>query len=220
MIIAGIIGDAGKVETAKIINTIFSAKGKKVNIIDSSSLLNLDGKRLKGYIKELEKNETDLLILKASVSDAEKGIFEGVHLDVVLYTDRSEMSSDSEALPYSSNIGRVFSQMDEKGIAIVNVDDDDIIKMLQDMKYRFVTYGFNDKASITTSSIGDSVFKDGFICCLQQEISTQNGKIIEPQEYKLKLNESEFDSNSVLAAASFAIINDVDLSSSGENPSM
>ncbi len=220
MIIAGIIGGEGKVETAKIINSIFAAKGKKVNIIDSSSLLSLDGKRLKGYINELEKNDTDLLILKATASDAEKGLFDGVQFDFVLYTDRAEVAADTEILARSSNIGRVFSLMDEKGIAIVNIDDSDIIQMLTDMKYRFVTYGFNDKASITTSSIGDSVFKDGFICCLQQEISTQNGKIIEPQEYKLKLKESEFDSNSVLAAASFAIINDVDLNNFGENPSM
>jgi len=220
MIIAGVIGGEKKAETAKIISSIFGAKGNKVNIIDSSSLANLGCTKIRAYIKELEKNGTDLLILKASVPDAEKGIFDGVEFDFVIYTDRTDVGPDSEVLTCSSGLGRVFSLMDEKGVAIVNVDDSDIIQMLTEMKYRFVTYGFNDKASVTTSSIGDSVFTDGFICCLQQPISTQNGRIIEPQEYKLKFAESEFDSNSVLAAASFAIINDVDLNSFGENPSI
>jgi len=53
--------------------------------------------------------------------------------------------------------------------------------------------------------------KEGFICCLQRSIPTRGGEIIEPQEYKLNLDASEFDSHNVLAAASFAIVNGIDL---------
>ena len=220
MLIAGIIGSEGKVQTASLINSILAAKGKKVSVIDSASLLGLDGNRIKAYISELGKNNIDLLLLKASITDIDKFIFDEVQFDIVIYTDKAEDSSGPDRNEYSEKMERIFSLMVDKGVAIVNVDDIDLITLLQGMKHSFVTYGFNTKASITTSSIGDSVFKDTFICCLQRSISTRNGKIIEPQEYKLKLEASEFDSHNVLAAASFAIINGIDLNNISEIPTM
>lgn len=208
MLIAGIIGSEGKVQTASLINSILASKGKKVSVIDAASLPGLDGRRIKAYISELEKNNVDLLLIKTGISDVDKFLFDEVQFDVVIYTDKAE---DITRNDYPERIERVFSLMADKGIAIVNVDDSDLISLLQGMKHSFVTYGFNTKASITTSSIGDTLFKDSFICCLQRSISTRSGKMIEPQEYKLKLETSEFDSHNVLAAASFAIINGIDL---------
>ena len=219
MLIAGIIGSEGKVQTASLINSILASKGKKVSVIDSASLLGLDGNRIKAYISELGKNNIDLLLLKAGISDIDKFLDE-VQFDIVIYTDKADDSRGPDRKEYSEKMERVFSLMADKGVAIVNVDDIDLITLLQGMKHSFVTYGFNTKASITTSSIGDRVFKDTFICCLQRSISTRNGKIIEPQEYKLKLEASEFDSHNVLAAASFAIINGIDLNNISEIPTM
>lgn len=211
MLIAGIIGSEGKVQTASLINSILASIGKKVSVIDSSSLLGLDGRRIRAYVCELEKNDIDLLLLKTGISDIDKFISFEMQFDIAIYTDKAEDIDESDKNKNSEKMERAFSLMAEKGVAIVNVDDSDLIRLLQGMKHRFVTYGFNSKASITTSSIGDTVFKDGFICCLQRSISTHNGKVIEPQEYKLKLEANEFDSHNVLAAASFAIINDIDL---------
>ena len=211
MLIAGIIGSEGKLQTASLINSILALNGKKVSIIDSANLLGLDGKRVKAYISELEKNNIDLLLLKTGISDIDKFLSDEVHFDIVIYTDKVEDISILDQNEYAEKMVSLFSLMTDKGVAIVNVDDIDLIGLLQGMKHRFVTYGFNKKASITTSSIGDTLFKDSFICCLQRSISTRNGKVIEPQEYKLKLEASEYDSHNVLAAASFAIINGIDL---------
>ncbi len=211
MLIACIIGSEGKVQTAGLINSMLASEGKKVSIIDSASLSGLDSKRIKAYINELEKNNTDLLLLKAGVSDAERIFSEDLQPDIVVYTDKTKEHVTSGHSSSSEMIKKVFSLMTEKGTAIVNSDDCELISLLQGMKQSVVTYGFNTKASITTSSIGDGVFKDGFICCLQNPISARNGKVIEPQEYKLKLEENELDSHNVLAAASFAIINGIDL---------
>ena len=220
MLIAGIIGNEGKVQTASLINSILASKGEKVSVIDSASLLGLDSKRIKAYISELEKNNVDLLLLKTNITDVDKFLSDEVQFDIIIYTDKAEDIEESDRNEYSEKVARVFSLMAEKGVAIVNVDDSDLISVLQGMKHRFVTYGFNTKASITTSSIGDSVFKDGFICCLQRSISTRSGKVVEPQEYKLNLEASEFDSHNVLAAASFAIINGIDLNNISGIPTM
>jgi len=217
MLIAGIIGSEGKVQTANLINSILTSEGIKVSVIDTANLLGLEGNRIKAYISELEKNNVDLLLLKTGISDIDKVLSDELHFDVVIYTDKSEEITETDKHEYSEIMARAFSLIADKGVAIVNVDDIDLISLLQGMKHRFVTYGFNTKASITTSSIGDTLFKDSFICCLQRPISTCSGKLIEPQEYKLKLEAEEFDSHNVLAAASFAIINGIDLNHTSEN---
>lgn len=220
MLIAGIIGSEGKVQTASIINTILASKGEKVSVIDSASLLGLDGKRIRAYVSELEKNNVDLLLIKTNIIDVDKFLSDEIQFDIVIYTDRTDSADESNNKDYSEKMKRVFSLISEKGVAIINDDDNDLIGLLSGMKHRFVTYGFNTKASITTSSIGDSVFKGGFICCLQDPISTHKGKVIEPQEYKLNIEAGEFDSHNVLAAASFAIINGIDLNNIDELPTM
>lgn len=211
MLIAGIFGSKGKLQTAAIISSMLAAQGEKVSVIDSTRLPAMDGSKIKAYIAELEKNSVDLLLLKIELADIDRLLSDGLQFDILIYTDKAEDGLDFEKLEYKNKVKQIFSLMADKGVAIVNVDDNELIRLLQGMKHRFVTYGFNTKASVTTSSIGDSVFKDGFICCLQRSISARNGKIIEPQEYKLQLESGEFDSHNVLAAASFAIINGIDL---------
>jgi UDP-N-acetylmuramyl tripeptide synthase len=139
-----------------------------------------------------------------------------IHFDIVIYTDRAEEPAALTGQDYSGKMENVFSHISEKGIAIVNVDDIELINLLKGLKLRFVTYGFNTKASITTSSTGDNIFKDSFICCLQRTISTRGGSVIEPQEYKLRVDSDEFDNRNLLAAASFAIINGIDLNQINE----
>ena len=211
MLIAGIFGSKGKLQTAAIISSMLAAQGEKVSVIDSTRLPAMDGSKIKAYIAELEKNSVDLLLLKIELADIDRLLSDGLQFDILIYTDKAEDGLDFEKPEYKNKVKQIISLMADKGVAIVNVDDNELISLLQGMKHRFVTYGFNTKASVTTSSIGDSVFKDGFICCLQRSISARNGKIIEPQEYKLQLESGEFDSHNVLAAASFAIINGIDL---------
>lgn len=211
MLIAGIIGSQGKIQTANIINTILTSTGKKMSIVDSKNLLGHDLKTIKSYLYELEKNNTEILLLKINIDDIDLFLLNDIHFNIMIYTDKIEDIPETDRNYYSAKMNKVFSLMADKGVAIVNADDSELISLLQGIKQPVVTYGFNTKASITTSSIGDTVFKDGFICCLQKRISARNGEVIEPQEYKLNLESSEFDTYNVLAAASFAIINGIDL---------
>jgi UDP-N-acetylmuramate-alanine ligase len=216
MLIAGIIGSEGKLQTASIINSILTSKGEKVSIIDSTSMPGFDGKRIKAYISELEKNNIGMLMLKAGLPDIDRFLPEDIRFDILVYTDKVKDSDVFDRKEHITRLRRIFSLMAEKSIAIVNVDDSQLIDLLQGMRHRFITYGFNTKASVTTSSVGDTVFKDSFICCLQRPVSTRGGKVIEPQEYKLYLDAGEFDSHNVLAAASFAIVNGIDLNEPGK----
>ena len=220
MLIAGILGSEGKLQTAGIISSILASKGEKVSVIDPAGMPGMDSRRTAAYISELEKNNVDMLILKMDILDVDKYISDELRFDILIYTDKSNDISLMGKAEYTSRLEKVFSLIDDKGVAIVNVDDSDMMKLIKGRMYKVITYGFNTKASITTSSIGDTVYKDGFICCLQRSISTRGGKIIEPQEYKLRFDAGGLDSHNLLAAASFAIVNGIDLNSFSENPPM
>ena len=211
MLIAGIIGSEIKLQTASLINSILTSKGKRLSVVDSKNLLELDLKRIRAYIGELEKNNSDILLLKINITDIDRLLMKDLHFDIMIYTDGVEKTLELDHTRHSDNIGRFFALMAEKGIVIVNADDSGLLSLLQGLKQHVVTYGFNTKASITTSSVGDPMLESSFICCLQRTISARNGDIIEPQEYKLELDASGFDTHSVLAAASFAIVNGIDL---------
>lgn len=210
MLITGIVGYDDKGRTANLINSIFSSRGKKISIVDLRSFSGFDLKKIKDYIKELEKNKTDILIFKIDFINENQELYNYLHFDIMIYADKSDVLKE-EAEKHMEKAGWVFSMLDEKGIAIVSVDDKDIIRLLQDMKYQIVTYGFNSKASITTSSIGDSVLNDNFMCCLQKSITAGKGAHIEPQEFSIRVPDKDTDSYNILAAASFAIVNGVDL---------
>ncbi len=213
MIIAGIVGQNGINETSNLVNSILSSTSRKVSIVDSKNLVGLDAKRIKNYIAELGKNNVNIMVLKINVVDLEEQFFDGLRFDIIIYTDNARDPQETHVKSDGNLMGKIMSMLDDKGVIIVNEDDGELMSFLDGVKQHIVTYGFNSKASITTSSVGDTFFEDKFMCSLQKTISAKNGLLIEPQEYIIKVDSKETDSYNVLAAASFAIVNGIDLNS-------
>lgn len=213
MLIAGIISQSDKESTANLINSIFSASKKRFSIVDSKSLTNLDSKRFKAYLNELLKHNTDILILKVDIFDLDKDIFDCLKFDIIIFNDKADDFKEANSDVYKEYMRKAFSLLDEKGIAIVNADDNELTNFLNGIKHYIITYGFNLKASITTSSVGDLVAKNNIMCCLQRTLFARNGSIIEPQEFIIKTQTDMYDTYNVLAAATFALVNGVDLNS-------
>lgn len=211
MLIAGIIGQDNKESTANLINSIFSASKKRFSIVDSKTLINLDVKRFKAYLSELIKNNTDILILKVNIFDLDKEIFNYLKFDIIIFTDKADDFNESISNVYKIAMRKAFSLLDDKGIAIVNADDVELANFLNGIKHYIITYGFNLKASITTSSVGDLVAESDIMCCLQRTVFARNGNVIEPQEFIIKTQSEMYDPYNVLAAATFALVNGVDL---------
>jgi len=211
MVITGIVGHDGKAQTANLISSILSSKGKKVSVVDSKIISEMDFRTVKDYVYELEKNNVDILVLKINIDDAEKRIFDYLHFDFIIYIGKPDFLNEHENRNYSLLMKRIFSLLKEKGIAIINIDENDSSQFLEDIKFYTVTYGFNSKASVTTSSVGDNVLEDSFICCLQNNIPARDGNLIAPHEYRINIEASNLDTHNLLAAVSFAIANGVDL---------
>ncbi len=211
MLIAGIIGKHDKERTASLINSIAQNSHKKISTLNSKDLTCLDVETLKDYLLQLERNNIDIFILKLDLPDISEDIYDYLRFDIIVFTDKADEINGDGTKVHVELMRKAFSLLNENGIAIINADDNDLTEFFRGIKHYTVTYGFNLKASVTTSSIGDPMSNDNILCCLQRRIHTRNGSIIEPQEFRVKTIFEDTDPNNILAAAVFALINEIDL---------
>ncbi len=95
-------------------------------------------------------------------------------------------------------------------VIILNSDESNILKALNTEdcgNTKIITYGLNNKACVTASSISD----DSVQCCIQRSLPAFSGEILEQQEFPVKTHEkNKTDVYSVLAAVTAALVNDGD----------
>lgn len=84
---------------------------------------------------------------------------------------------------------------------IFNTDIIENLNLLDDLKVQLITYGFNSKATITTSSMEENKA----MVCLQRVVENVQGKKIEPQERKMHLPE-ENNSYAVMELMSLQLL--------------
>ncbi|MCL2198110.1 MAG: hypothetical protein FWB80_04225 [Defluviitaleaceae bacterium] len=107
----------------------------------------------------------------------------------------------AEASPVLSEI---IPSMDDDDFLIVNADDKTIFSMLEKIpaRSRLITYGFNNRACITASS----VTRDGVQVCIQRGFYGLDGLEREPREFSAPAGGE--NSMSVLgAAAAWVVLN-------------
>lgn len=68
---------------------------------------------------------------------------------------------------------------------IFNTDIKENMELLENLTLNLITYGFNSKATITTSSVEEQKM----LICLQRGIKNLQGGIIEPQEIEIQTNQ-------------------------------
>jgi UDP-N-acetylmuramyl tripeptide synthase len=210
MLLAGIAGHPGMAGAASLISSIFSSKKKKVSVVDAAGLHGFDVRKLKNYMQELERSQVDVLILKMNREDLEKANIKSLHFDIMIYDNKADDVKEDMDYSRQSVVKTLQELVGDKGVLILNADDKEHDMLFGDNTPCMVTYGFNPKASVIPSSIGDLFFSDGLLCCLQKSVTATDGSTVEPQEYKLKMEDNEPDAYNALAAASFAIVNGLD----------
>lgn len=100
-------------------------------------------------------------------------------------------------------------------ILIVNTDDRRVFPLKLKTGNKLITCGMNHRASVTLSSylepMGDE--KNSKIqCCIQRNIPTVSGRIFEPQEFSLLLEQGQKSVSGALAAVTTLIAADVEFS--------
>ena len=84
---------------------------------------------------------------------------------------------------------------------ILNSDVKENLPLLENLDLKIITYGYNQKASITTSSVED----ERVIVCLQRGIKNIYQEEIEPQEMEFKTDKNE-NNSAILELASLLFL--------------
>ncbi|HEY9059520.1 MAG TPA: Mur ligase family protein [Pseudobacteroides sp.] len=212
MIITGIIESGIESTTMNLISKILNKSEKKISIIASGNLIGLDYRKVPEYIRELKKNGVEILMIGIKLDDLIHEVFSGFNFDVIIFVNKADEINEDDNGNKNNLIEKLFLLTDDKATVILNADDHERISLLQGKRYSVLTYGFNSKASVTASSIGEGIYRENFICCLQRTLVTKDGNVVEPQEFEIDVNLNSIDPYSVMAAAAFAVFSGAILS--------
>ena len=84
---------------------------------------------------------------------------------------------------------------------ILNSDVKENLQLLENLDLKIITYGYNQKASVTTSSVEE----EKVIVCLQRGIKNIYQEEIEPQEMEFKTDKNE-NNSAILELASLLFL--------------
>lgn len=85
---------------------------------------------------------------------------------------------------------------------VVNADEPISFKILETIKTNVITYGFNTKSTITTSSVKE----DSIFICLQRNIQNRIEEILEPQEIFIPLTSYKVNASMIMGLVSVLLI--------------
>lgn len=119
-------------------------------------------KQLNKEIKQL--NLTAISINKNSINNIKNIVFDLIVIDSPILLEKKKF----EKIICNTKI------------LLINSDMEIEINCLGNLKNTVITYGYNSKATVTTSSISN----EEIMICIQRNIANKNGEIIEPQEIK------------------------------------
>lgn len=212
MILAGFAGSDKKYGVAMTAHGVLTEAGLRSSFIDSDKSKELaDAKILRHYLSELEKNGVDVVVFFIEYDDILHAGYSDLNFDIMVSlidfdTDNSVWTEKTQHC-----VRKIYEKVKEKGTVIVNIDDENSLMTIKGIKAYIITFGFNLKASLTASSVGDSLNESNHIFCLQRAIRNIRNKRIEPQEFSVKLLKHErrniYDA---LAITAFALVCGID----------
>ena len=100
-------------------------------------------------------------------------------------------------------IAAILPSLSSDDFLIVNADDQTIFPLLEKSKAKLITYGFNNRACITASS----VTSDGVQVCIQRGFKGIDGAECEPHEFAARTGRGENSMSVLAAAAAWVVIN-------------
>ncbi|MCT4621700.1 MAG: Mur ligase family protein [Marinisporobacter sp.] len=196
----GIAGTNGKTTTAKMIYHVLREQGVYVGFI-SKEEISTNGEKLETdfshlnienifYLSdEMTKKNVEIIIMEIDHSFFDKKVLQGMDFDMIVYTsiEMDDIKNIDETKKYMDLQKDILSNLSHKGILIINTDDKNSFKLLENIKNRLIiTYGFSSKATITASSIEIAPIE--FNCCIQRGITSLNNIDLEPMEVPIAMN--------------------------------
>jgi len=201
MHIAGIIESSNTQSILDTIKYFLNNENKKVSFSEYSYFKNRE--TWNDYCLAIEQTGTEILIIKIKNSDVDEALY-FIPFDTLIINDYNEWK-------IVSNIIHTNKKSFKNLTVILNSDVIKTAKFTDEEICRVLCYGFNRDSNITTSSTGEPSISGQFLCYIRNSLITANGRRVEPQEYVININSTAVDPYDILAAASFAVLYDVNL---------
>lgn len=230
MLKIGIIGDSEISDIANILNGILSKKKRAAKNINSYKTEFSEDISFMNNKNPRHKND-EVLIEKIFASDINYNNVFNNQFDILVINKLLEKFGDNFTInskPYNSSDNSVIRTLNlemknnylkRNGVIVVNSDEKNIFKTIKNSGNLVITYGLNNKACVTASSITDT----DVVCCIQRSLPTISGGILEQQEFAVRQDDNEnsvtYDNGddgrsgvySVLAAVTAALVNDCEI---------
>ena len=127
--------------------------------------------------KEIETKDLKIEIIPINNKSIEN--VKNVKYDIIIIIDELEDLKDKEKY--------ITNTLKNSKYLILNSDIKFDIGIIKDVNIRTITYGLNQKATITASSIGES----DMIVCIQRAFKDINNNTIEQKEVRRKIEKSD-----------------------------
>ncbi len=195
MKIIGITGTNGKTSTVRLVADILKKSGKKVGTIGTlgaffddksfeSELTTPDPHILHGIFSKMQKCGVEMVVMEISAHAIALDKIEGINFDVTALTNITQDHLDFFGT--MENYAKTKMQLLQKKYSkqsIVCIDDERIVRELENIEVPFVTYGIENPSDIFAIDIIKSVKGIGFVCNCLDEIF--EGKTTLIGEYNL-----------------------------------
>ncbi|MBZ4664219.1 MAG: hypothetical protein JG776_1936 [Caloramator sp.] len=188
MIIIGIFGSRGKSFVGDVLLEFFKKHKKNAYVIGTKD----DSEE---SFFNLLRNSIDYIIIEISREDIINNKINKIKFDILIHT-ALEYEKESLIKSYQN----LISNLKENGYIILNADSIQKIDYVCEKVYP-ITYGLNERTTVSASSI-DDMNELCFSYCLQRSIVTINGKLVQPFEKPLKVKGKYQDVYYYLAALS------------------
>ncbi|QUH24464.1 Mur ligase family protein [Serpentinicella alkaliphila] len=201
MKVVGVTGTNGKTTTTHLIYNVLRSQGISVGLIGTlyikindktfdTKLTTPDAEDICYYMDLMVKENVQVVVMEVSSHALESYRACGIQFDIAVHTniDVDHLNHHKTMENYISSKKKLFDQLPSGKIALINLDDEHGLKLLDSNdKIVVITYGLNSKSTITASSF-DVDYNVAFTYCLQRGLTTLSGLEIEPFEYPIATN--------------------------------
>lgn len=208
MHITGMMDNDHTQEVLEAVKAFLSVENKKVSITEVENRLRNRG-TWQDYCDALRQAGTDVLLIRIREEQL-KDALDILPMDALIVNDYKQ---------WKMILG--LMEQDEKNSFkdLVVILNSDVIKpsdFSDELKCKLLRYGFNAESKVTTSSTGEPSISGQFLCCVRERLTSASGRTIEPQEFVMNLSIMNSDPYDILAAASLAVLHDIDLNKVGD----
>ncbi len=128
-------------------------------------------------LENIKENKGQLEIIEITTNSIEN--MKNIKFETILITTNLDK--------FKSNFRIIENMLASATYLIINSDIDVNTKISDNLKLNIITYGLNQKSTITASSISEN----NVIICLQRNIRGASKKIIEQNEFNIKLENND-----------------------------